>query len=343
MPNKDKSRATVPGAPPAFNTGPAAGPRVTASTFAEAEKLVQVSMTRPQRAMAAASWRTALASVYERRTGPRKVALETTLAPWSQWNPVLPGVSASSIGKVFVRGEVIATPLPANDEDIAYAPLTLLAHWVEKRQLTSERLTNLYLGRLDRFNGQLRCAITVTPDRALNEARRADSEIAAGHYRGPLHGIPWGAKDLLDTAGIPTTYGAEPYRDRTPAEDAVVVKRLTEAGAVLVAKLSMGALALNDIWFGGQTMNPCARRRFVRFERRSRRCHSRGTGRLLHRQRDGREHCQPEHALRDYRFASHLWPRASHRGHDPLLVARQTGSDDAWSGGFAAGTPRDLG
>ena len=98
--------------------------------------------------------------------------------------------------------------------------------------------------------------ITLTREHALTQAKQADAEIAAGKYRGPLHGIPWGGKDLLDTAGIPTTYGAEPFRDRVPTVDAAVVKRLNDAGAVLVAKLSMGALALNDIWFGGQTMNP---------------------------------------------------------------------------------------
>jgi Asp-tRNA(Asn)/Glu-tRNA(Gln) amidotransferase A subunit family amidase len=96
----------------------------------------------------------------------------------------------------------------------------------------------------------------LTKELALAQAKRADAEIAAGRYRGPLHGIPWGAKDLLDTAGIPTTYGAEPFRDRIPSTDATVVERLHAAGAVLVAKLSMGALALNDIWFGGETMNP---------------------------------------------------------------------------------------
>jgi Asp-tRNA(Asn)/Glu-tRNA(Gln) amidotransferase A subunit family amidase len=114
----------------------------------------------------------------------------------------------------------------------------------------------LYLERIERFNPKLRCVITLTRELALRQARRADKEIGAGKYRGPLHGIPWGGKDLLDTAGIPTTYGAEPFRNRVPTEDAAVVKRLHEAGAVLVAKLSMGALALNDIWFGGQTMNP---------------------------------------------------------------------------------------
>ena len=134
--------------------------------------------------------------------------------------------------------------------------MTRLARWIENRQLTSERLTQLYLARLKSFDPKLRCVITLTSELALAQARNADQEIAAGKYRGPLHGIPWGAKDLLDTAGIPTTYGAEPFRNRVPRMDATVVRRLRQAGAVLVAKLSLGALALNDIWFGGQTMNP---------------------------------------------------------------------------------------
>jgi Asp-tRNA(Asn)/Glu-tRNA(Gln) amidotransferase A subunit family amidase len=112
------------------------------------------------------------------------------------------------------------------------------------------------LKRLEQFDPALRCVITLTKERAIAQARRADAEIAAGKYRGPLHGIPWGGKDLLDTAGILTTYGAEPFRNRVPKEDAAVVRKLNAAGAVLVAKLSLGALALNDVWFGGQTMNP---------------------------------------------------------------------------------------
>jgi Asp-tRNA(Asn)/Glu-tRNA(Gln) amidotransferase A subunit family amidase len=134
--------------------------------------------------------------------------------------------------------------------------VTQLSGWIETKRLTSERLTKVYLQRLQRFNPELRCAITITSELALKQARQADQEIAAGNYRGPLHGIPWGGKDLLDTAGIPTTYGAEPFRNRVPAKDAAVVQRLHDAGAVMVAKLSLGALALNDIWFGGQTMNP---------------------------------------------------------------------------------------
>ena len=244
------------GAPPAFGAGPPVGPAVTASTFAEAEKLTQFPLTDPERAMAAASWPRTLASVYERRTGPRKLALESTLAPATRWDPMLPGLTSVPSRDRFGRSSVPPTPLPANDEDIAFSPLTQLSTWIEKRQLSSERLTRIYLGRLERFNPTLRCAITITRDLALQQAKQADEEISGGNYRGPLHGIPWGAKDLLDTAGIPTTYGAEPYRNRIPTEDAEVVKRLHAAGAVLVAKLSLGALALNDIWFGGQTMNP---------------------------------------------------------------------------------------
>ena len=247
-----------PGAPPAFGTGPAVGPEVSPSTFAEAGKLVQVELSASERAMAASSWRKTMAALYERRTGPRKLALEPTLAPASHWNPVLPSLAAKTGPQHdrFVRSNIDPGPLPVRDEDIAFASLNQLSRWVEQRKLTSDRLTRIYLKRLERFDPKLHCVITLTRDLALAQAKKADEEIAAGHYRGPLHGIPWGAKDLLDTAGIPTTYGAESFRNRVPAEDAVVVKRLHEAGAVLVAKLSLGALALNDIWFGGQTMNP---------------------------------------------------------------------------------------
>src|SRR5260221_7112012 len=246
----------TPGAPPAFGTAPSVGPEVSPSTFAEAEKLVQVELTSGERAQAAGNWRMSMAPLYERRVGPRKIAIEPAVAPYSQWNPVLPGEKAGPQRDLFVRGKTDPGPLPAKDEDIAFAPVTHLSRWIEKRQLTSERLTNIYLERLKRFDPKLRCVITLTSDLALAQAKKADQEIAAGKYRGPLHGIPWGGKDLLDTAGIPTTYGAEPFKNRGPAPDAAVVKRLHDAGAVLVAKLSLGALALNDIWFGGQTMNP---------------------------------------------------------------------------------------
>jgi Asp-tRNA(Asn)/Glu-tRNA(Gln) amidotransferase A subunit family amidase len=245
-----------PGAPPAFGTGPAFGPEVSTTTFAEAEKLVQFPLRDDERSMAAATWRKTLASVYERRVGPRKLALGATLAPATKWDPMIAGVKHVALPDRFVRSEAGSASLPAKDEDIAFATVPQLSRWIEKKQITSERLTNIYLERLEKFNPTLRCAITITREHALRQAKQADAEIAQGKYRGPLHGIPFGVKDLLDTAGIPTTYGAEPYRDRVPAEDSVVVKRLYAAGAILIAKLSLGALALNDIWFGGQTMNP---------------------------------------------------------------------------------------
>ncbi len=245
-----------PGAPPAFGTAPSSGPEVSSATFAEAEKLVQVQLTPADSAEAAGNWRNSMAALYERRVGPRKVAIEDSIAPWSRWEAALPGTTPGPQQDRFVRNAATLPPLPTTDAEIAFAPLTHLSRWVEARQITSVRLTEIYLARLTRFNSTLRCAITITRDHALQQARQADAEIAAGHYRGPLHGIPWGAKDLLDTAGIPTTYGAEPFRNRIPTADAAVVKRLNDAGAVLVAKLSLGALALNDIWFGGQTMNP---------------------------------------------------------------------------------------
>jgi Asp-tRNA(Asn)/Glu-tRNA(Gln) amidotransferase A subunit family amidase len=248
--------APPPGAPPTFGTAPAVGPDVSAATFAEAEKLAQVRMTAAERTQAAASWRTSMASMLERRTGPRKVALEPAVAPATRWNPAIAGATTGPERDRFVRTRTDPGPLPTTDAEISFAPVTRLSRWIETRKLTSERLTNIYLERLQRFDPKLRCVITLTKDFALAQARKADAEIAAGRYRGPLHGIPFGVKDLIDTAGIPTTYGAEPFRNRVPTSDSAVVKRLNEAGAVLVAKLSLGALALNDIWFGGQTMNP---------------------------------------------------------------------------------------
>jgi Asp-tRNA(Asn)/Glu-tRNA(Gln) amidotransferase A subunit family amidase len=248
------SSTAAPGTPPAFGTAPDVGPAVSPSTFAEAEKLVQFPLSASERQTAADNWRSSMAPLYERRTGPRKFV--PSVAPASRWEPASVGPRADPVKDHFVRTPSARLALPSSDQEIAFAPLSQLSRWIETRQLTSERLTHLYLDRLQRFNPKLHCVITLTSDLALSQAQQADRESAAGHYRGPLHGIPWGAKDLLDTAGIPTTYGAEPYRNRVPTQDAVVVKRLHDAGAVLVAKLSLGALALNDIWFGGQTVNP---------------------------------------------------------------------------------------
>jgi Asp-tRNA(Asn)/Glu-tRNA(Gln) amidotransferase A subunit family amidase len=246
----------VPGEPSAFGTAPPVGPSVSPETFEQAEKLVQVELTTADREQAARTWASDMAPLYERRTGPRKLALPSNIAPYSRWDPVLPGDFSGPKIDQFIGSRIDPGPLPAKEEDIAFATVIQLSAWIRSRRLTSERLTNIYLDRLRRFDPKLRCVITLTVEHALAQAREADAEIAAGKYRGPLHGIPWGAKDLLDTANIPTTYGAEPFRNRVPSQDSTVIQRLNEAGAILVAKLSLGALALNDIWFGGQTMNP---------------------------------------------------------------------------------------
>ncbi|HKC85673.1 MAG TPA: amidase family protein, partial [Blastocatellia bacterium] len=255
-PTDPSSTPTTAGAPPTFGTGAGSGPEVTAQTFAEAERLMQVTMTPAERQQAAGSWRQSLAQYLERRTGPRKVAIADTDAPATLWNPALPGLTAPPSLDRFVRSKNGGAALPSSDDDIAFAPVTQLSRWIESRQLTSERLTNIYLSRIERLDPKIRSIITLTKDHALARAKAADAEIAAGKYRGPLHGIPYGVKDLLDTKDIPTTYGAEPFRSRVPSADSAVVRRLNDAGAVLLAKLSLGALALNDIWFGGQTMNP---------------------------------------------------------------------------------------
>ena len=246
----------TPGAPPAFGTAPAVGPAVSPETFVQAEKLVQVQYTQQELEQCAGNWRMAMAPIYEMRVGPHKAKLEETLAPATLWDPLIPGTKPGPSQSRFVRGKADPGPLPSHDEDIAFASVTQLSGWLQQRKITSERLTGIYLKRLREYDPKLRCVITLAADLAMQQAKQADAEIAAGKYRGPLHGVPYGVKDLLDTANIPTTWGAEPFRNRVPEKNAVVVERLQNAGGVLVAKLSLGALALNDIWFGGQTVNP---------------------------------------------------------------------------------------
>jgi Asp-tRNA(Asn)/Glu-tRNA(Gln) amidotransferase A subunit family amidase len=251
-------RVTPPpaGMPPVFGTSPPVGPEITPATITEAQKLVRLEFTDSEKTQIAETWPRMMADSMERRTGPRKLALEDTLPPGSLWNPMIPGVKPGPSRDRFVGSSADPGPLPKKDEDIAFASVVAQAAWIKSRALTSERLTRIYIARCERFDPKLRSIITLTKDVALAQAKQADAEIAAGKYRGPLHGIPYGVKDLLDTKDILTTYGAEPYRNRVPKEDSAVVARLHQAGAVLLAKLSLGALALNDVWFGGQTMNP---------------------------------------------------------------------------------------
>jgi Asp-tRNA(Asn)/Glu-tRNA(Gln) amidotransferase A subunit family amidase len=171
------------------------------------------------------------------------------------FNPVPPGKSLPGERRPL-RRQKIDTSRPSSDEQLAFLPLTHLARLVESRQVTPTELTKLYLARLKKHDPQLHCVVNLTEELALRQARQADQEIAAGRYRGPLHGIPYGLKDLLAVRGVKTTWGMSPFKDRVIDTDATVYSRLTNAGAILVAKLSTGALAVTAQWFGGLTRNP---------------------------------------------------------------------------------------
>ena len=185
----------------------------------------------------------------------REVEITNAVPPALQFDPVWRW-GAPSAEQRAVRFSELPARRPADVEALAFASVLELATLLRTRQVSSLELTRMYLDRLQRHGPRLQAVITLTEERALAQARRADEEIAAGRYRGPLHGIPWGAKDLLAVRGYPTTWGAEPYRTQVIDDDATVVRRLDEAGAVLVAKLTLGALAQGDDWFGGETRNP---------------------------------------------------------------------------------------
>ena len=172
----------------------------------------------------------------------------------SNYQPAGPATPHADLG--MERPDRAAAP--ADPGSLALLPVTALSRLIERRLVTSLELTRLYLDRLRRYGRRLNCVVTLTEDLALAQAAEADREIAAGRYRGPLHGIPWGAKDLFAARGARTTWGARPYAQQIIDQDATVVERLNDAGAVLVAKLSMGALARGSVWFGGMTRNPWA-------------------------------------------------------------------------------------
>jgi Asp-tRNA(Asn)/Glu-tRNA(Gln) amidotransferase A subunit family amidase len=185
----------------------------------------------------------------------RGVPLANDVAPALVFMPIAPRVSAPDRPARFAAAPR-TVKRPANLEDVAFWPVSQLAALIRTKQVTSVELTRMYLDRLHRFDAQLHAVVTFTDSLALQQAARADREIAAGRYRGPLHGIPYGIKDLFAVPGYPTTWGAEPYREQLLADTATVVRKLEAAGAVLVAKLTSGALAMGDVWFGGMTRNP---------------------------------------------------------------------------------------
>lgn len=233
----------------------AAGP-VKAGTIQAAESIMGLDFHPEDETMLSNNLNNRLRTYQQLRT--TNVPLDTELA--TIFKPALPGREPKGPSTPGAAIKYTRAPLtlkrPANLEEVAFWPIARLAALVERKLVTSTELTEMYLARLKRYQPTLNFYVTLTEDLARQQAADADREIKAGKYRGPLHGLPWGAKDLLATKGIRTTFGAEPYVDQVIDYDATVVERLRNAGAVLVAKLTLGALAQGDRWFGGRTNNP---------------------------------------------------------------------------------------
>ena len=235
--------------------------RITERTLAEAEKLFGLAFSEAERRQILGGaveesddgfFAEQIASLNKRR----EQEIPITLQPATSFDPRLPGVTyAEQTNDVALFPEEIAT-IPSDAESIAFASVKQQSRWLTTGQITSRELTDLYLERIERYGDRLECFVTVTADLARQQADQADRERATGQVRGPLHGIPYGVKDLLDTADLPTTWGAQPYKDRVATSDGAVVRRLRDAGAVLLGKTTLGALAWGDVWFGGETRNP---------------------------------------------------------------------------------------
>jgi Asp-tRNA(Asn)/Glu-tRNA(Gln) amidotransferase A subunit family amidase len=231
----------------------AAGADITVETIASAEEVAGVHFDQSERELMLDG----LKQQEQRVEALHKIPLPNSVSPAIVFDPVPPGKNIPTGPKrAMVRSAVARRAAPGNLDELAFLPVTELSELVRRKRVTSLQLTEMYLARLRKYDPILRCVITFTDDRALRQARAADAEIASGRYRGPLHGIPWGAKDLLAVRGYKTTWGAGPYKDQVIDADATVVQRLDAAGAVLVAKLTLGELAQGDIWFGATTKNP---------------------------------------------------------------------------------------
>jgi Asp-tRNA(Asn)/Glu-tRNA(Gln) amidotransferase A subunit family amidase len=224
---------------------------ITAETIAAAEAMMGVAYTAAERAQMVENLEGQIASA----RASRALRHDNAVPMACRFDPRLPGF-AMPHGADLLRLSSVGDRLPDSDEDIAFAPVARLGHWIRTGALTSTRLTRIYLDRIAAIGPRLECWAMVTPELALAEAAAADALTAAGVNLGPLHGIPYGLKDLFDTKGIVTGWGAEPYRHRVPDADATIVRLLRAAGAVLLGKTTVGALAYNDIWYGGVTRNP---------------------------------------------------------------------------------------
>jgi len=236
---------------PSPSPSPTPTPRITKEMLHTAEKLIGIEFNDAQEAMALGGVNRNL-DAYE---AVRKFDVPLDTEPATAFHPARARKELYGPKNKFRFGKV-DPPAFKSIDDLAFATVPQLAELIRIRKISSTELTKMYLARLKRFGPKLLCIVTLTEELALKQASDADAEIKRGKYRGPLHGIPWGAKDLFATKGIKTTWGAEPYRDQMIDYDATVVERLNDAGAVLVAKLSMGALAQGPRWFGGVTRNP---------------------------------------------------------------------------------------
>jgi Asp-tRNA(Asn)/Glu-tRNA(Gln) amidotransferase A subunit family amidase len=243
--------AQTPSPTPSPSPSPTPAPRITKEMMHQAEKLIGIELTDAQEAMALGGVNRNLDS-YETI---RKIDVPLDTEPAIAFHPARARKELYTAKTKFHFGKV-DVPQFKTVEDLAFATVPQLAELIRTRRISSTELTKMYLARLKKYGDKLLCVVTLTEDLALKQAAAADAEIKRGKYRGPLHGIPWGAKDLFATKGIKTTWGAEPYRDQVIDYDSTVVERLNEAGAVLVAKLSMGALAQGARWFAGVTRNP---------------------------------------------------------------------------------------
>ncbi len=225
---------------------------ITIEDVIAAEKLIDLQFTEEEQKLMLGG----LDGNREKYQRLRELSIENSVPPAFQFNPVPAGMQFEREQKPFQMGPVRNGYLPDNVDELAFYSVRDLAELIRVGRVTSTDLTIMYLDRLKKYGPKLECVVTLTEELAMKQARRADEEIAAGHYRGPLHGIPYGAKDLLAVKGYKTTWGAIPYKDQVIEEDATVIQRLEEAGAVLVAKLTLGALAWGDVWYGGKTRNP---------------------------------------------------------------------------------------
>jgi Asp-tRNA(Asn)/Glu-tRNA(Gln) amidotransferase A subunit family amidase len=225
---------------------------ITKEDIKHAEKIIGINFTDAERD-------TMLSDVIDNLNSYKNIHkqnIDNSIPPAVLFNPIPVGYKNLEEQKEIEYSDYSSTVLPKNKEDIAFFSIGQLAELIRTKQITSTELTKIYLDRLKKYGPILECVITVTEELALKQATKADAEIAAGNYKGMLHGIPYGAKDLLAVEGYKTTWGATPYKDQAIEETAIVIKKLEEAGAVLVAKLTMGALAWGDVWFGGKTRNP---------------------------------------------------------------------------------------